>query len=185
MKPVYISPVSFAPDSYIPTVPCGAGMLSCLTGHTVEQWMKRIVNFRKRKKRYTSEYTHFYMDKGKYWSDRYTLYFTEAMHFLKPYKVKDPVEFAKRRPLHKVMKDYCEEDKTYVIWFDDPGHIAIIHNKEFWDNDSEGIPLGSYNIWYNYKITTIMEIEPKMHDRNEPLDHDEIDITPSDWICAA
>lgn len=182
MKPVYIAPASFDPNKNISVVPCGAGMLSCLTGLTVDHWMDRIVNFRKRNKRYTQEYTHFYSRKSSYWRDKYTLYFTEAMHFLKPYNPKEVVEFTKGRKLHSLMNNYCQEDKTYVVWFNDPGHIAIIHNKEYWDNDSDGIPLGSYNVWSGYNVKVIMEITPKMHDKMDPFDCDGVDVTPSDWV---
>jgi len=182
MQPVYISPVSFDPCSPIYTVPCGAGMLSCLTGLTVDHWMNRIINFRNKNKRYKKEYTDLYTYKGTYWRDKHTLFFTEAMHFLKPYNPRKVVEFKKPPTLRSLMKK-CPEDKTYVIWFKDDnfgGHTGIIHQKAYWDNDTEGATLNDFNVWLDYKVKYMVEITPKLHNKMIPLEEGEIEVTPSE-----
>lgn len=188
MQPVYITAVSFDPNSYLSSVPCGAGMLSCLTGLTVDHWIKRIVNYRKKNKRYKDEYTDFYTSKGEYWYDRYRLYFNEAMHFLKPYNPKKVIEFRNPPTLRNLMTKKCHKDKTYVIWFKDRwfgGHTAIIHQGAYWDNDTtKGVTVKDYNHWHDYKVAYMVEITPKMQDKMIPLEEGEIDITPSEWCCS-
>lgn len=169
MEPVYITKATFDEDSPMWSVPCGAGMFSCLTGYTVDHWVKRILNYRKRCKRYTNEFTSWESvadykkeyKRGTYWTDESVLYFSEAMYFLKPYKPRNMKTFKRRPKLRRLMEQHCDPKKTYIIWFDDPGHVAIIHKRVYWDNDSEEITLNDYNDWYKYRVKRMVEITPE------------------------
>lgn len=158
-----LTPARCEPNSKLWSVPCGAGALSVLSGHTVESWQRRILNFRKRNKRHNTEFTNFYPKRGKYWTDDKTLYFTEAMYFLKRYKARKPVVCRKKKMLRSRIKDGTfSKDKSYVIWYSHPDHIAIIHKGEFWDNDMDRVdPTSPHNFWARQKVTYYVEITPK------------------------
>ena len=71
--------------------PCGPSVVSLLTGKSVEAVIEEMLNYRRSKPRYTTEYT--YGRDRQYYADGSTMYLREMLHFIRPFTTR-------RKPLY-------------------------------------------------------------------------------------
>lgn len=113
------------------TVPCGVAAFSILNGETIDTWSDRIIDFRRKHDRYEDEFTQWH--KGyRFYSDRSTLYYKEAIHFLKPWAKGSVICLPRKIQLKNLVENHLKPKRTYFIWLDE--HAGVVHDKQFFDN---------------------------------------------------